>query len=461
MVRLFKHYVPTGVVLLALIDFMLLMVAAELAWVMRAVQIGMDVLPAAGRIGQLTAYAGALWIAMLGVGMYQPESVRSIRSAASRLLVALSLGVLCLSFVFFLIPGVRLWRSNSLYAMILSFVLIIGTRALFGALVGDRRLRRHILILGSGARAMRIADLVARPGSGLTSVGHVAMLGEQSRVPGAVSRNDIASLPDHVLRQGASEVVLALEERRGALPVDDLLTLRGLGVRVHDMPTFLERETGRLDLASTSPSYLIFADGFSAGERLTRMLKRGFDVVMASLILVATLPLILLGALAVRLDSPGPAFFRQTRVGLFGQPFAIYKLRSMRIDAEAAGAVWASRNDPRVTRIGNILRKTRIDELPQLWNVLKGDMSFVGPRPERPEFVDDLARQIPFYGERHIVKPGITGWAQLNFPYGASVEDARGKLEYDLYYVKNYSPFLDLLILIQTLRVVLWFDGAR
>ena len=192
------------------------------------------------------------------------------------------------------------------------------------------------------------------------------------------------------------------------------------------------------------------------------MAKRAFDIIASLLLLALTLPVIMLFAALVKLESEGPAFYRQRRVGLFGEGFDIVKLRSMRVDAEVGGrAVWAAEHDPRITRIGRFIRRVRINELPQTWTVLKGEMSFVGPRPERPQFVDDLERHLPFYAERHMVKPGITGWAQINYPYGASVEDARNKLEYDLYYAKNYSPFLDLLILLQTLRVVLWPEGVR
>jgi exopolysaccharide biosynthesis polyprenyl glycosylphosphotransferase len=224
----------------------------------------------------------------------------------------------------------------------------------------------------------------------------------------------------------------------------------------------LERETGRIDLRSTNPSWLIFSDGFTSGRRLSSILKRVFDISASLVLLIVALPLILFGAIAVKLDSKGPAFFRQTRVGLFGEHFQLVKLRSMRTDAEADGkAKWAEKDDPRVTRVGKWIRLLRIDELPQIWSVLKGDMSFVGPRPERPEFVADLEEKLLYYSERHMVKPGITGWAQINYPYGASLQDARAKLEYDLYYAKNYTPFLDILILLQTLRVVLWPEGAR
>jgi len=216
-----------------------------------------------------------------------------------------------------------------------------------------------------------------------------------------------------------------------------------------------------VDLDTVNPSWLIFSDGFSSGRAVSSVAKRLFDVAASSLLLLFTLPLIAIFAVLVKLDSQGPAFFRQQRMGLYGQPFQLIKLRSMHVDAEADGAQWASRDDPRVTRVGRFIRKVRIDELPQAWSVLKGQMSFVGPRPERPEFVADLEDKLPYYAERHMVKPGITGWAQVNYPYGASIEDSRHKLEYDLYYAKNYTPFLDLLIILQTLRVVLWREGAR
>ena len=259
----------------------------------------------------------------------------------------------------------------------------------------------------------------------------------------------------------ASEVVLALEERRNALPLKDLLRIKTAGVHVNDFSTFMERETGRVDLDTLNPSWLIFSDGFSSGRAVSSFAKRLFDIVASGLLLLLTFPLIALFAVLVKFDSRGPAFFRQQRVGLYGQPFTLLKLRSMRTDAEVDGAKWASEDDPRVTRIGRFIRKVRIDELPQVWTVLKGQMSFVGPRPEVPAFVDDLEDKLPFYAERHMVKPGITGWAQINYPYGASIEDSRRKLEYDLYYAKNYTPFLDLLILLQTLRVIMWPEGAR
>jgi len=363
--------------------------------------------------------------------------------------------------IFFVFPPVSFWRSSLFYAMWIALIALVVARAALKTTLGGERLKRRVLVLGAGPRAARIEALAAARGAGFAVVGFVGMNDGAAAVASAVNRDDIRSLPDHLLALNAGEVVLALEERRNALPLNDLLRIKTTGVSIHDFSSFLERETGRVDLDSLNPSWLIFSDGFSAGRRLSSAAKRGFDILVSTLLLVVFAPVILLTALAVKLESRGPAFYRQRRVGLYGQLFDVIKLRSMRQDAEVGGkAVWAQKDDPRVTRVGRFIRKTRIDELPQAWSVLKGEMSFVGPRPERPQFVADLEARLPYYAERHVVKPGITGWAQINYPYGASVEDAREKLEFDLYYAKNYSPFLDVLILLQTARVVLWPEGA-
>lgn len=462
MIRLFKHYIPHAVLLLGVLDFILLLCAAEAGWVFRAQQIGMTVEPLKTRYTPIGTFAVALQVAMLAVGVYGTEALQSLRFATARLLVAISLGVIFLSVVAFVQPGTTLWRSNSLYAMAFAFVFLISLRVLLGQMIGGQAFKRRLIVLGAGRRADRIRQLAERRGSGFSVVGYIAMNEGEKVIPEAIDRGAIYNLADFVVRLGASEVVLALEERRNALPLADLLRIKTTGVHVNDLSSFLERETGRVDLDSVNPSWFIFSDGFSAGRRLSSFAKRLFDVSASLLLLMLTAPVVLLAAIIVKLESKGPAFFRQKRVGLYGQEFEIIKLRSMRQDAEAAGeAVWAAENDPRVTRVGQILRKLRIDELPQAWSVLKGEMSFVGPRPERQQFVEDLEKHMPYYAERHMVKPGITGWAQINYPYGASIEDARHKLEYDLYYAKNYTPFLDILILLQTLRVVLWPDGAR
>lgn len=462
MIRLFKHYVPHAVLLLGLLDFVLLLCAGEIGWIFRARQIGMDIDHVLTRAGPLLSFAVAIQTAMIAVGVYGTEALQSIRFALARLLVAISLGVIFLSVMHFALPGFTLWRSNSLYAMGLAIVLLLMVRLLLGSMLGGEAFKRRLVVLGAGNRADRIREIEQRRGSGFLVVGYIAMNDGTQVVAEAINRSAIYNLADFVVRLGASEVVLALEERRNALPLSDLLRIKTTGVHVNEISTFLERETGRVDLDSVNPSWLIFSDGFSAGRRLSSIAKRLFDIVASSILLLLTGPIILIAAILVKLDSKGPAFYRQQRVGLYGEEFWIVKLRTMRQDAEVSGqAVWAEKDDPRITRLGCWLRKLRIDELPQTWTVLKGEMSFVGPRPERRQFVDDLEQHLRYYAERHMVKPGITGWAQINYPYGASIEDARHKLEYDLYYAKNYTPFLDLLILIQTLRVILWPEGAR
>ena len=462
MFRLFKHYVPYPVLLLALFDFAVLFASAELAWVIRAYQIGMGVDSIVNRLTPLISFAIALQLAMIAVGVYGVDAFQSLRFAAARLLVAICLGVIFLSVTYFMIPGKTLWRSNSLYAMAIAYFLLVMVRTMVGKMLGSEAFKRRVLVLGAGKRAERLAKLGDGRGAAFTVVGHIDMGDVASVIPTAIPRALIENLPDHVARLGANEVVLALEERRKAIPMADLLRVRTAGVHVNEISTFLERETGRVDLRSTNPSWLIFSDGFSSGRRLSSFAKRVFDIVASVVLLVLSLPLIVLTAILVKLESRGPAFYRQDRVGLYGQEFTIIKLRSMRVDAEVGGkAVWAEKDDPRVTRVGRIIRKLRIDELPQLWTVLRGGMSFVGPRPERPSFVAELTQKMPYYAERHMVKPGITGWAQINYPYGANLDDARHKLEYDLYYAKNYTPFLDVVILLQTFRVVLFPDGAR
>lgn len=462
MIRLFKHYIPNAVLLLAICDFILLMVAADLGWVVRANEIHMHVDPIQNRLPQLLTYALSVQVSMIGMGVYGVDALQSLRFATARLLVSVSVAVILLSLFAFLLPGSTLWRSNLLYAMLLTFFFLFSLRLLLGNMIGGEAFKRRVLVMGAGPRAMRIRKLAEQKGAGFSVVGYIAMNDCVQVIPSAINRAHIENLSDHTLRLGASELVLALEERRNGLPLNDLIRVRTTGVHVNEISTFLERETGRVDLDSVNPSWLIFSDGFSSGRRLSAIGKRIFDIVFSLALIVGTLPIMLLTAIAIKFESPGPALYRQTRVELYGQEFDLLKLRSMRQDAEKGGqAVWAQKNDPRVTRVGRFIRKVRIDELPQAWNVLIGQMSFVGPRPERPSFVEELGAQLNYFAERHMVKPGITGWAQINYPYGASLEDSRHKLEYDLYYAKNYTPFLDVVIILQTLRVVLWADGAR
>jgi len=460
MVRLFKHYIPHAVLLLGLFDVVLLAGAAELGWRLRAGQLGLDV-GTFNHHWQLAGFAGVMLTAMISVGVYGADALRSLRYAGARLLVALSLGTIAISFIDWSLRGGHYWRSTLAYAMAASVTFLVANRLIVGGILGAHAFRRRVLVLGAGHRADRLRQLGEKPEVGFVIVGYVGMSDAKPVIDEAINRSAIHNLKRFVENLGVSEVVLALEERRNSLPLSDLLRIKTAGVHVNDFSSFIERETGRVDLDTVNPSWLIFSDGFSSGRAVSSVAKRLFDVAASSLLLLFTLPLIAIFAVLVKLDSRGPAFFRQQRMGLYGQPFQLIKLRSMHVDAEADGAQWASRDDPRVTRVGRFIRKVRIDELPQAWSVLKGQMSFVGPRPERPEFVADLEDKLPYYAERHMVKPGITGWAQVNYPYGASIEDSRHKLEYDLYYAKNYTPFLDLLIILQTLRVVLWREGAR
>ncbi len=461
MIRLFKHYIPHAVILLGLLDFVLLILAGEMAWQLRASQIGMDPEPFSQRWLALSGSAAIVWLAMISVGVYGPYALRSLRFAGARLLVAISLGVIALAVIDFLFASDAVWRSTLLYAMGFSIVVLVLDRLLLNSFLGSSAFRRRVLVLGAGDRAMRLRKLGEKPESGFAIVAFVAMSEPDRVVEEAIPRGAIHDLGRFVENLGASEVVLALQERRNAMPLKDLLRMKTKGVHVNDFSSFMERETGRVDLDTVNPSWLIFSDGFSSGRMFSSAVKRIFDVIASLILLVLTIPIIALFAILVKLDSPGPAFFRQERVGLYGQNFHLTKLRSMRTDAEKDGAKWAEKNDPRITRVGKLIRTLRIDELPQTWAVLKGQMSFVGPRPEVPSFVEALEEEIPFYSERHMVKPGITGWAQINFPYGASIQDSRKKLEFDLYYAKNYTPFLDLVILLQTVRVILWPEGAR
>jgi sugar transferase (PEP-CTERM system associated) len=461
MIRLFKHYIPHAVLLLGLLDLGLLVLASELAWQLRAGQIGMDIEHFGTRWLPLLGTSMVIWLAMIAVGVYGPNALRSLRFAGARVLVAISLGIIALAVIDFVVPNDFFWRSTLLYTMGLAILVLVADRLLLNSFLGSSAFRRRVMVLGAGKRAQRLRELGDKPETGFAIVAYIAMSDDPRVVEEAIPRSAIHDLGRFVENLGVSEVVLALQERRNALPLKDLLRIKTKGVHVNDFSSFIERETGRVDLDTINPSWLIFSDGFSSSRMFSSAVKRIFDIAASSVLLALTLPVIVIFAALVKLDSKGPAFFRQQRVGLYGEPFTLVKLRSMRTDAEKDGAKWAEENDPRVTRLGRFIRKVRIDELPQAWSVLKGHMSFVGPRPEVPAFVESLEEEIPFYGERHMVKPGITGWAQINYPYGASVEDSRRKLEYDLYYAKNYTPFLDFVILLQTVRVILWPEGAR
>lgn len=326
------------------------------------------------------------------------------------------------------------------------------------------RFAQTVIVLGHGELAKNIEVMANETRGYYRVIGFVRcgdlVLGEHE-VPRERILGNAEALRDIALVHQANIIVVALSERRGIFPLRDTLSCKLNGIEILDTPSFYELACGRLMLEQITPSWFIFSSGFRRPLAFT-LVKRMVDISLALGGLVLSLPIILVFGLLIKLDSPGPLLFSQVRVGNRENLFRLYKFRTMRQDAESGtGAVWATENDPRVTRIGQLMRKTRIDEIPQLYNVAKGDMSFVGPRPERPEFVEKLKAIIPYYSRRHFIKPGVTGWAQVRYPYGASVEDAVEKLRYDLYYIKNMSPFLDILIFFETVKVVLFGRGGR
>ena len=381
---------------------------------------------------------------------------------ASRLFVAVAAAATLTAAIGFAFPILRLGRLAFIHVLGVVALGLLGSRLAWIALGPKRRLNHRVLVLGVGRSASVLPELQFSGTRPFTILGFLEDAPDAAdRVPAGFEllgkSKDLLSLADE-LRPDL--VLVALAEMRRALPAEDLLECRLRGINVEEWPTFYEKQTGKILVANLRPSWLIFSDGFVKTDT-TRMVKRAMDIGLALLGLVLSLPVMLVVALAVKLDSKGPVLFRQKRVGERGRIFVLNKFRSMSVDAERHGPVWAAARDPRVTRIGGWLRRSRLDELPQFWNVLVGDMSFVGPRPERPEFVGTLQREIPFYMGRHSVKPGITGWAQVRHRYAASVEDSMEKLQYDLYYIKNLSPLLDLVILLSTLQVVLFARGSR
>ncbi|MGE0744146.1 MAG: TIGR03013 family XrtA/PEP-CTERM system glycosyltransferase [Rhodospirillales bacterium] len=407
-------------------------------------------------------FASVFSLTMFALGLYNKEYCRSLGTIFSRLLISFVIGVVALTMVFYIWPGLSIWRSAFAIAFAGGIAGIMTLRWLYLRIADIDAFKRRVLVLGVGEKAARIEALEAKGrGQSFTIVGFMPLSDRETKIDPARSIWGNLPLPDLARDQGVEEIVVAIDERRGGMPVNDLLACKLAGIVVTDFSTFWERETGKVDLESLHPSWLIFSDGFVGGWGQSTV-KRAFDVSMSILLMLFTLPIIVFTAFAIKLESTGPVFYRQERVGKSGKSFMLLKFRSMCTDAEKDGVPrWAEVGDARVTRVGAVIRKLRIDEIPQIFNVLKGEMSFIGPRPERPFFVTRLAQEIPYYLERHRVKPGISGWAQLNYPYGASTDDARQKFQYDLYYIKNYSLFLDLIVLVQTIRVILWPSGAR
>ncbi|MHB1204532.1 MAG: TIGR03013 family XrtA/PEP-CTERM system glycosyltransferase [Rhodospirillaceae bacterium] len=413
-----------------------------------------------------------------GCGLYNKEMCADSHGLVPRLLTAsvlmyflMALTILFASLVFSDTGHIHLYYAITLTSAIGYFtVALLFRHNVFKLDFNNTPLARRILVVGIDDCADCTAklDYLGRASrSPYTAVGFVPVQHKArsthptslKEIPGDVLATS-TGLRDRAHQLGVDEIVVASRERRG-IPTEALMECRLAGIAVTELSSFWERQTGQIDLDDLNPNWLIFSDGFRTSW-LLQLTKRAFDIAVALLLLIVTLPITVIAAIAVWIDSPGGLFYRQDRVGKGGAVFSIFKFRSMRSDAEKDGiARWAQNNDCRVTRVGRFLRRTRIDEIPQVLNVLLGTMSFVGPRPERPVFVDALSRKIPHYDARHCIKPGITGWAQINYPYGASDEDARAKLAYDLYYAKNWGIFLDSVILLQTAAVVLWPNGVR
>ena len=389
-------------------------------------------------------------------------------SAVERVLrVEQSLGAasLLLGFLYFIFPGLLLGRGVFIIGMTLVTALVMLSRKLLDRAWQLTAPVQRVVILGTGQVALELARELTRRGDlsmkleGFVSGSTCGAAGE--KIFGFPVLGSTAEMETIAKQRAISRIIVALEDRRGMLPTRELVTLRVQGVRVDDAPTALSALTGRISLRAVKPSWFVFSDGFHRSKWID-LLKRVLDLAAGAIGLAVSMPIMILVALVVRFESKGPIIFRQTRVGRMGKCFEVLKFRSMNVDAEKAnGAQWASENDPRTTRIGGFLRKYRLDELPQFVNVIRGEMSFVGPRPERPCFVEELRKTIPYYDERHSVRPGLTGWAQVQYAYGSSIEDAFNKLEYDLFYLKNLSLTFDLAIVFRTIRIVLGGHGGR
>ncbi len=465
-IALFKHHVRTETLLLGLADF--LVIAGSVLGGVRIRFAGsgkpfLERLPEVA-IGTLVV-ALVLVVTMVATGLYQRWIGKHLSGFILRLGIAFGLGLMVLSVIFYLIPPVHLGRGIMVLGLLLAFVGVVGVRLACWALVGRSGLQQRVLVLGTGKGAQAL-EQYRQEGDwwGKELVGYLHIEPTSPRTGLSPILESGLPLPSLVQLREIDELVVAVDERRNVLPVQDLMECRVQGVEVVDLLTFLERETGKVKLDLVAPSWFTYTPGFFYRGMIRKALKRSVDLLAAGALLGVTSPLMIAAALAIWLESGfrGSIFYRQTRVGENAEHFQILKFRSMREDAEQFEQVqWAEANDPRITKVGRTLRKYRIDELPQIVNILRGEMSFVGPRPERPEIEETFLSNLPYYTERYRVKPGLTGWAQIRYPYGASREDSFEKLQYDLYYVKNYSLFLDLLILLETVEVVLWGKGAR
>jgi sugar transferase (PEP-CTERM system associated) len=465
-IRIFQHYWQLPLALLAFVEGSVFVLAPYGAAYLRLDQ---HLVSDGGFWGPVfpraLLFALVMFISMTAMGLYNARQRSRLVGLIARVAASMLGGVMVIAVLFYLFPAIQIGRAALLTAAAIAFVGAMLVRVVFDRIVDEDIFKRRVLVCGSGKRAQSISRLRRRSDRrGFVAIGYVPADGDD---PDGVPESAKFSPSDELLtlcrRHRVDEIVVAMDDRRRHFPMDQLLECRLEGVEIIELVSFLERETGKVRLDVLNPSWMIFSDGFRQG-RIHTSLERAFDILASLALLTVALPFMLLTALAIKVTE-GPRasiFYRQLRVGLAGRPFKLLKFRSMREDAERDGKPqWAQKNDNRVTPIGSFIRKTRIDELPQILNVLRGEMSFVGPRPERPEFVAQLNERIPYYRERHSIKPGITGWAQLCYPYGSSEQDATEKLQYDLFYVKNHTLLFYLAIILQTVEVIVWGKGAR
>jgi sugar transferase (PEP-CTERM system associated) len=459
--RVLGHHVYAPIVLLATIECALAGASfIGTAWLLRRPTVTAATFWQPYLAVWVATFALAMIVGLTAVGLYQAKQRLRIEGVLARVIVGVGIGAVSVAVVNFLFPyemGGRLWATSSAAAA----VVLCAARIAFWQWVDHDVFQRRVLVYGAGRSAAKLMRLRRRSDRrGFSVAAFVAAEGDALAIDPRLVAEPPGSLLDYARQQGVDEIVVAMDDRRRGFPISDLLQCKFAGIGVVELIDFLERETGKVNIDLVNPSWLIFSDRLGHSGPL-RLVTRAIDILVACLILIVASPVMVGVALAILIGDGLPVLYRQTRVGRDGHDFTLLKFRSMVRNAEEDGARWAEKSDARVTRVGAVLRKLRLDELPQLFNVLAGSMSLVGPRPERPEFVRELAQQIPYYEERHVVKPGITGWAQLSYPYGASEHDAMEKLQYDLYYIKHKSLVFDLMVLLQTAEVVVWRKGAR
>lgn len=456
MIRLFKVYYPLRTLVLLAVEALIIWSSFTLGTMLRNQESSWLLLNVEGGYLKILLVTAAVLLLSHGFDLYDSSNLGARLDQIVRMLVVLAIVAFALSALAYFFPGFLPGNYSALAGLIIMIVMLFSWREIYFWLAKQPFFRERVYVLGTGDRAQRLVK-----GLRQRSELGIEVAGWTGDIAGELNRDTMAGhLMELVEQNRAHRVIVAMPDRRGTLPVDELLKLRLEGVKVEEATSWLERIYGRIELDNLNPSWLIFADGFRFST-FFRAVRRVLNFSVALVGLLLSLPLLPFIVLAVKLDSAGPVVYRQKRVGRGGHLFHCYKFRTMRQDAEAdTGATWATDDDPRITRVGRFLRAARLDEIPQLWCVLKGDMHFVGPRPERPEFVDWLKKEIPFYDVRHMVRPGITGWAQVQYKYGNTLEDAREKLQYDLFYIKNASLGLDLLIWFQTIKIVLLGRGG-